>query len=72
MGQGFQSIKQISYDQYIGKLSREHWQEARNWYQKSLDIWQDLRNHGTLTKPDTDKPDEVTREIAQLDHLLKQ
>jgi serine/threonine protein kinase len=49
----------------------EHWQEARKWDQKSLDIWQDLRNHGTLTKADTDKPDEVAREIAKCDAGLK-
>ncbi|HAF13757.1 MAG TPA: hypothetical protein DCK99_08660 [Blastocatellia bacterium] len=48
----------------------EHWQEARNWYQKSWDIWQDLRNHGTLIKADADKPDEVAREIAKCDAAL--
>jgi len=49
---------------------REHWRQARSWYQKSLDLWLDLRHRGTLNGPDADQPDRVTGEIARCDAAL--
>ena len=47
--------------------SLEDWRQARSWYQKSLDVWQDLRRHGTLRNVDASKPDELVKEIARCD-----
>jgi eukaryotic-like serine/threonine-protein kinase len=43
------------------------WELARTWYQKSLNIWQDLKARGTLTGADKTKLEEVEREIANGD-----
>jgi hypothetical protein len=44
--------------------------EARAWYQKSLDIYQDMKSRGTLSGADTSKPDEIAKEIAKCDAAL--
>jgi serine/threonine protein kinase len=49
----------------------EHWQEARYWYQKSLDIYQDMKSKGTLSGADANKPDELAKEIAKCDEALR-
>ena len=41
--------------------------EACAWYQKSRDIWQDMKDKGTLSSADGDKPDELSKEIARCD-----
>ena len=52
------------------KVSQE-WRAARDAYQKSLDIFQDMKNKGTLKGADATKPDELEREIARCDAALK-
>ena len=47
--------------------SADDWRQAREWYQKSLDIWQDLKSHGTLRSADASKPEELAKEIARCD-----
>ena len=47
--------------------STEDWRQARSWYQKSLDVWQDLRSHGTPRSADASKPEELAKEIARCD-----
>jgi eukaryotic-like serine/threonine-protein kinase len=42
-----------------------HWREARDFYQKSRNIYQDMKSRGTLSAADAGKPDEVAREIAK-------
>jgi serine/threonine protein kinase len=59
------SKKMISTDQ-----QKEHWNEARAWYQKSSGIWQEMRSKGTLRGADSGKPDEVAREIIRCDAAL--
>ena len=49
---------------------RESWREARAWYGRSLNIWRDIRDKGTLSDADASQPDEVTREIAKCDAEL--
>lgn len=44
--------------------------EARSWYQKSLDIYQDMKSNGTLSGADSSKPDELAKEIAKCDAAL--
>ena len=46
------------------------WLDAKSWYQKSLNIWEDLKAKGTLNSADAGKPDEVAREIANCDSAL--
>ena len=48
----------------------EHWHEARSWYQKSLDIWLEMRSHGALARVDADKPQEMAGGIAQCDTAI--
>lgn len=49
---------------------REHWHAARRMYQQSLDIWEDLRNRGTLAGDAAARPEQVTREIVKCDAFL--
>jgi len=49
----------------------EHWRAAKDAYQKSLDIYQDMKSKGTLSGADDAKPDEIAREIARCDAALK-
>jgi non-specific serine/threonine protein kinase/serine/threonine-protein kinase len=53
------------------KQQIEHWQQARDWYQKGLDIYQDMKSNGTLSGTDASKPDEVAREIARCEQALR-
>jgi non-specific serine/threonine protein kinase/serine/threonine-protein kinase len=53
------------------KQQIEHWREARDWYQKSFDIYQDMKSKGTLSGADANKPEELAREIAKCDEALK-
>lgn len=43
------------------------WQAAKTAYQKSLEIYQDMKNKGTLKGADARKPEELAREIAKCD-----
>jgi serine/threonine protein kinase len=46
------------------------WREARSWYQKSLEIWQDMKSKATLNGADANRPDDVANEIAKCDARL--
>ncbi|MDX6528795.1 MAG: eukaryotic-like serine/threonine-protein kinase [Blastocatellia bacterium] len=47
------------------------WQAAKDAYQKSLDIYLDMKSKGTLSGADAAKPDEVAKEIAKCDAVLQ-
>jgi eukaryotic-like serine/threonine-protein kinase len=47
------------------EAGKSKWQEARSWYQKSFDIWQEMKAKGTLSGADKNKPDEVSVELAK-------
>ncbi|HEY3026915.1 MAG TPA: protein kinase [Pyrinomonadaceae bacterium] len=49
----------------------EQWLEARKAYQRSLDLFLDLRDRGVLTKEFYDKPEQVTLKIAACDAALR-
>ncbi|MEP6911434.1 MAG: hypothetical protein ABI923_01695, partial [bacterium] len=49
---------------------RERWVDARDSYQHSLDIWQDMRNKGKLSSAETGKFVKVTREILACNKAL--
>jgi hypothetical protein len=49
----------------------DNWRAAKDSYQKSLAIWQDMKSKGTLSGADANKPDEVAREIARCEQALR-
>ncbi len=49
----------------------EHWRAARDAFQKSLDIYQDMKSKGKLSGADVNKPEELAKEIAKCDDALK-
>ena len=49
----------------------EHWRLARDAYQKSFDIYQDMKSKGTLSGSDASKPDELAKEIAKCQAALR-
>jgi eukaryotic-like serine/threonine-protein kinase len=50
---------------------RDRLREARSWYQKSLDLWQDLRSRNALAARHVRKPDEIAIEIGRCDEALE-
>jgi hypothetical protein len=46
------------------------WRSTRDMYQRSLDIWLDLRRRGIITGVDAAKPEAVERELAKCDAAL--
>jgi non-specific serine/threonine protein kinase/serine/threonine-protein kinase len=44
--------------------------DARSWYQKSLEIWQAMRDHGTLSGLHAEEPERVTREVSRCQSAL--
>ncbi|HYW70573.1 MAG TPA: hypothetical protein VE961_06050 [Pyrinomonadaceae bacterium] len=54
----------------LAARGKEEWRAAKDAYQKALDIYQDLKNKGTLGGADSSKPDELTKEIAKCDAAL--
>ena len=49
---------------------QEHWRAARDFFQHSLAIWQDMKLRGVLTADNAPKLDETVREIAKCDAAL--
>jgi non-specific serine/threonine protein kinase/serine/threonine-protein kinase len=47
-----------------------HWREARSWYQRAFEIYNDLRAKGALRGKDSGEPDRIAREIAKCDAAL--
>jgi serine/threonine protein kinase len=54
-----------------GSQLTEEWRAAKEAYQKSLDIYQDMKSKGTLSASDATKPDEIARDIANCDQALR-
>ncbi len=48
----------------------DNWQEARVWYSRSAEIWQSLRDHGTLVPAYSQKPGIVSSAIQKCDEAL--
>ena len=44
---------------------------ARDWHQKSLELWRDLKSKSALRAMDAGKPDEIASELAKYDAALK-
>lgn len=61
----------LASDEKTPSTSRiKFWSEARMWFRRSLDVWLDMRQGGTLRRLDAGKPDEISREIARCDAAL--
>ena len=43
----------------------ERWRQAQSWYQRSLNLWLDLRNRGLLSGDDVQEPDRVSHELEK-------
>jgi len=50
---------------------RQEWREARNWFQKSLDVYQDMKRKGMLSHDDVGDSDKVAKEITKCDAALR-
>jgi hypothetical protein len=50
----------------------EAWSDARGWYQKAEQIFVHLREHGTLTPTDADKPKELSARIVGCERAVEQ
>src|SRR5262249_33425878 len=48
----------------------DHWQEARNWLNKSLSMWDDWGAHGASSVFNTSRREQVARALAQCDAAL--
>jgi eukaryotic-like serine/threonine-protein kinase len=48
---------------------RQHWHAACDMFQRSFDIWEDMRRRGILNISDGDKPGEAARELARCQEL---
>jgi non-specific serine/threonine protein kinase/serine/threonine-protein kinase len=46
------------------------WREARGMYQRSLEIWQDMRARGIMGKIDEGKPGEIAKAIADCERRM--
>jgi tetratricopeptide (TPR) repeat protein len=56
----------------LGAAERQqHWQTARDLFNQSLTVWQDMQRRGILTAEDRTKPEEITRELARCDAALR-
>ena len=53
----------------LGK-SRDYWREARSWYQRSLNLYHEMRAQGALRKSDAGEPDKIIGKIAQCEAAL--
>ena len=49
---------------------REHWRQARSWYEKSLAIWLDLKRQGKLANDEVAEPDTLHKKIGKCDEAL--
>jgi len=50
---------------------RQHWRSARNLYERSLQIWQDLQTRKILARADQGKKDAILQQIAVCDTHLQ-
>jgi eukaryotic-like serine/threonine-protein kinase len=70
----YEGLGDVSMAQAAANESRreriDRWNEARNRYQRGLDIWRDIEKRNVLRVADARKPDEVARKLARCDASL--
>jgi non-specific serine/threonine protein kinase/serine/threonine-protein kinase len=68
--QGVAFMQMGQAHELLAKTQRAEWPEARSWYQKSLDIWLDLRKKGTLIPRYAPRLDEAGQAVARCDRVI--
>lgn len=48
----------------------EHWREAKQWYERSLDLLRALQQRGALARRDAGEPERIAREVAKCEAAL--
>lgn len=43
----------------------EQWRQAESWYQRSVNLWLDLRNRGVVSQADAKESDKVGQELQK-------
>ncbi len=49
---------------------KPHWQQARQWFQRGLEGWLEIRGRGALPEEDAEQPERIAREIAKCETAL--
>jgi serine/threonine protein kinase/tetratricopeptide (TPR) repeat protein len=49
---------------------QDNWRVAKDWYDKSLKIWQEMKSNRILGGADAAKPEELARKVANCDAVL--
>ncbi|MEY2512176.1 MAG: eukaryotic-like serine/threonine-protein kinase [Verrucomicrobiota bacterium] len=63
--------ERLASDQQTDTGQRQaNWRRATEWYDKALNIWQDMKRNGILGGAETGKPDELARKIAKAEAAL--
>ena len=63
--------ERLASDQRTDTGQRQaNWRRAREWYDKALNIWQDMKRNGIMGGAETGKPDELARKIANAEAAL--
>jgi hypothetical protein len=53
-----------------GRKSNDHLQTAKHLYEQASTVWGDLQKHDKLAPDETNRPDSVSRKLAQCENLL--
>lgn len=70
--EGLGDVQLLRANQAKGQTQQqaERLKEAKDWYQKSLDVWRALDQHGKVTEDDKTTPSEITQKIEQCEAAL--
>jgi hypothetical protein len=70
--QGMGNVQLLRAEQAKGRSERqtECFKEAKDWYQKSLNVWHELNQKGKVTGEEKTTPGEITQKIEQCDAAL--
>jgi serine/threonine protein kinase len=69
LGQAYMMLASRSKAAFADRAAR--WLEARSYLQKSLKLWNGMRQNGTLPGSEASQPDETAREISRCDAELE-
>ncbi len=70
-GMGFAEAALAASQNVPSARRAQHWREAEAWYNKSLEIWLQMRDRGALARIDADKPEQIATAIAKCHEGLK-
>jgi hypothetical protein len=64
-------FEQLATDKHASVDQQQtNWRAAKGSYEKSLNIWTEMKSHGTLSGADYGRLDEVAKEIAKCESAL--